>query len=152
VSTVAAAYRAAGWRVIGVCPSARAARELEHGGGVVSFTVPRFHHHVERHPLEASTLVIVDEAGMCGTADLESIVSGVRGAGSKVILVGDHRQLPEVAAGGGFAAAVDLLGDQACELTINRRQHDDWEIHALGSSATVTWRWRGRPIGTMTES
>ena len=48
-----------------------------------------------------------------------------------MILVGDHHQLPEIAAGGGFRAALDTLGNRACELTINRRQHHQWEHVAL---------------------
>ena len=73
LAAVADAYRAAGWTVVGVAPSARAARELEHGAGIAAFTVPRFHHHIDRHPLTAATVVVVDEAGMCGTVDLTAV-------------------------------------------------------------------------------
>ena len=48
-----------------------------------------------------------------------------------MILVGDPRQLPEIGPGGGLAAAIDLLGDDVCELIVNRRQHEPWEIDAL---------------------
>jgi conjugative relaxase-like TrwC/TraI family protein len=131
LAAVAAAFEAAGWTVLGVAPSARAARELEAQAGIAGHTVPRFHRHADLHPLAAPTVVVVDEAGMCGTLDLESIVTRVRRAGAKVILVGDHHQLPEVTAGGGFAAALDTLGERACELAVNRRQHEPWERDAL---------------------
>jgi ATP-dependent exoDNAse (exonuclease V) alpha subunit len=131
LAAVASAYRTAGWTTIGVAPSARAARELETGAEIASFTVPRFDHHRSDHPLNANTVVVVDEAGMCGTVDLHHIISTARQADAKVILVGDHRQLPEVQAGGGLAKAIVALGDHVCELTINRRQVEPWEIDAL---------------------
>ena len=53
------------------------------------------------------------------------------GRGGKVILVGDHRQLPEIGPGGGFAATVDRLGGYATRLRLNRRQNVEWEIAAL---------------------
>jgi len=131
LAAVASAYRSAGWTTIGVAPSARAARELETGAEIASFTVPRFDHHLRDHPLTACSVVVVDEAGMCGTVDLHHIVTTARSAGAKVILVGDHHQLPEVQAGGGLANAIATLGEGVCELTENRRQVEPWEIYAL---------------------
>ena len=40
LAAVASAYRAAGWDVVGVAPSARAAHELETAAGITSFIVP----------------------------------------------------------------------------------------------------------------
>ncbi|MGE0308927.1 MAG: MobF family relaxase, partial [Acidimicrobiia bacterium] len=131
LAAVAAAYRGAGWKTIGVAPSARAARELATGADIASFTVPRFNRHLRDHPLTANSVVVVDEAGMCGTVDLHHVVTTCRAAGAKVILVGDHHQLPEVQAGGGLANAIAALGTHVCELTINRRQVSPWEIDAL---------------------
>ncbi len=121
-------FESADRRLVGVCPTARAARELSDGAGIESFTVPRFLRHAQ---LDGRTIVVVDEAGMCGTIDLHRIVTDARAAGAKIILVGDHHQLPEIAAGGGFRAAFEALGDQRCELTINRRQRHEWEHTAL---------------------
>ena len=126
--TVREIYQTAGRRLVGVCPTARAARELADGAGIESFTIPRFNMHAH---LDANTIVVVDEAAMCATVDLHQIVTRAHAAGAKVILVGDHHQLPEIAAGGGFRAAIDALGHRACELTINRRQHHQWEHVAL---------------------
>lgn len=49
--------------------------------------------------------MIVDEASLAGTFALEELVSAARGAGAKVLLVGDPAQLSAVDAGGTF----DLL-------------------------------------------
>ena len=63
--------------------------------------------------------------------DLARVVDQVTRVGAKLILAGDHRQLPEVAAGGGFRAALDVLGNRVVELTVNRRQQATWERAAL---------------------
>ena len=73
------------------------------------------------------------------------------------MLVGDHRQLPEVAAGGAFRAALDTLGDRVVELTVNRRQQNVWEQDALDElrcgdvpTAFAAYRDHGRVIITDT--
>lgn len=127
-------------RMIGVCPTARAARELADGAHIETFTVPRLFAETTVGP---GDVIVVDEAGMCGTVDLHRIVTHARTAGAKVILVGDHHQLPEVAAGGGFRAALEALGDLRCELTVNRRQIEAWEHAALDHlrNGDVTTFW-----------
>jgi conjugative relaxase-like TrwC/TraI family protein len=130
MNTVRLAFEAAGYHIVGVAPSARAARELSEGAGIETWTVPRFMRYTAPR-LNGRTLVVVDEAGMAGTLDLHHVVTTARAVGAKVILVGDHHQLPEVNAGGGFASAVTAAGHRAAELTINRRQVAAWEVGAL---------------------
>ena len=114
----------------GVAPSARAARELADAARIEAFTFPRFQLH-QAASLTAGDVVIVDEAGMAATVDLHRVIVQARHAGAQVLLVGDHHQLPEIGAGGVFSAAVDLLGSDTAELTINRRQQAAWEHAAL---------------------
>jgi conjugative relaxase-like TrwC/TraI family protein len=143
LNTIATAYRQNGWNVIGVAPSARAARELHNGASVTSFTIPRFHNQLARTPLTVNTVVVVDEAGMCGTVDLHKLIMVVRAAGAKMILVGDNHQLPEIQAGGGLTHAIGALGNQTCELTVNRRQTEPWEQDALAHlrHGNITSAW-----------
>jgi hypothetical protein len=61
----------------------------------------------------------------------QAVVTRQTAAGGRVLLVGDHHQLPEVGAGGGFGAAVAHAAGIA-ELTVNRRQRHPWEQAALG--------------------
>ena len=68
--------------------------------------------------------------GMADIRTLEAVVTRQVAAGGRVLLVGDHHQLPEVGAGGGFAAATAHAGCVA-ELTVNRRQRQPWEQDAL---------------------
>ncbi len=62
-------------------------------------------------------------------------------------------KLPEVAAGGGFRAALDVLCDRVVELTVNRRQLAAWEQAALDQlrhgdvvAAFSTYRAHGRVV------
>ncbi len=129
LGTLRAVYEDAGWDVIGLAPSARAARELQDGSRIDSTTIAR--HRVEQRTISATTLVVIDEAAMAGTRDIATLIDQASVVGAKVVLVGDHHQLPEVAAGGAFRAALDTLGDRVVELTINRRQKHKWEQDAL---------------------
>jgi hypothetical protein len=56
---------------------------------------------------------------MVGTRDLHRLIAATTEAGAKLVLVGDHKQLAEIEAGGLFAALARHLG--AAELTENRR-------------------------------
>ncbi len=129
LGTLRCVYEGAGWDVIGLAPSARAARELQDGAGIDSTTIAR--HLVEQRTIAATTVVVIDEAAMAGTRDIADIIDQATTVGAKVVLVGDHHQLPEVSAGGAFRAALDTLGDRVVELTINRRQKHEWEQGAL---------------------
>jgi ATP-dependent exoDNAse (exonuclease V) alpha subunit len=65
-------------------------------------------------------------------------------AHAKVVLVGDHHQLPAVEAGGAFAALAQQLG--AVRLTNNQRQRDPIEREALTELRTGD---PGRAIGLL---
>jgi hypothetical protein len=56
------------------------------------------------------TLVITDEAGMAGTADLAHVVDYVLSRGGSVRLVGDDQQLASIAAGGVLRDITDRVG------------------------------------------
>ena len=119
-------------RVIGAAPSARAAAELEAGAGIESFTLHALRRRWEdgRDRPGVSTVLVIDEAAMASTRDLEPLISQVVAAGGRAVLVGDNHQLPEVTAGGALSAAAHTVGSVA-ELTVNRRQHEPWERAAL---------------------
>jgi len=78
--------------------------------------------------LHAGDLVVVDESAMTDTPALAAIHKHVDAAGAKLLLVGDHRQLAAVGAGGGM----DLLAQSgACyELAEARRFNQEWERDA----------------------
>ena len=129
LGTLRAVYEAAGWDVIGLAPSARAARELQDGAHITSTTIAR--HLVEQRDITATTLIVIDEAAMAGNRDIAALVDQATRRGAKLVLVGDHHQLPEVSAGGAFRAALTTLDGRVVELTANRRQTQVWEQAAL---------------------
>ncbi len=81
---------------------------------------------VDRWGLHPRQLVIIDEASMAGTLDLDEITARARDAGAKVLLVGDWAQLSPVKAGGAFRLLARDRDDPAT-LTGVHRFHHDWE-------------------------
>jgi ATP-dependent exoDNAse (exonuclease V) alpha subunit len=154
-------WETSGSRVLGTALSARAARSLRDGSGIESETLARLFTELEdgRIDLQPDDVIVVDEAGMVGTRDLARLMAISDAAGAKVILVGDPRQLPEIAAGGALAALIRRVG--AIELTENRRQREAWERGALDALrfgrptvALATYERAGRieTAPTMTET
>jgi conjugative relaxase-like TrwC/TraI family protein len=108
------AWIGAGLRPIGVALAGRAAAELQSGSGIPSQTIASFLKELgEGRTLTDRDVVLVDEAGMVGTRDLHRLLVATTGAGAKLVLVGDHKQLAEIAA--------LARGIGAVELTENRR-------------------------------
>ncbi|MDP1793537.1 MAG: MobF family relaxase [Acidimicrobiales bacterium] len=126
------AWQQSGHRVVGVALAARAAAELQAGSGIPSFTLDSLLQHCEHRRnggLARNTVVVLDEAGMVGTRKLERLHRITRDAQAKLVLVGDPRQLPEIQAGGMFAALARRLG--FTRLQANLRQRDEVERQAL---------------------
>ena len=108
--------------------------------------------------LRAGDLVVVDESAMADTAALSAIHQHTEAAGAKLLLVGDHRQLAAVGAGG----AMDLLAQAGgrYELADARRFHHAWEgpasLRLREGDETVlqTYHQHGRLIdaGTLEEA
>jgi conjugative relaxase-like TrwC/TraI family protein len=129
------AAQAAGLRVIGLAPSWVAADELARSTGIPARAIARWRHdqaHGSADPagheaaFDAASLVLVDEAGMVGTRDLEAVLSAAQAAGAKVVLMGDRRQLASVAGASALRAVAEVCGRQAV-LGQVRRQEVPWQ-------------------------
>ncbi len=145
------AWERSGYQVIGCALAARAAAELEAGSGIRSMTLARLLRYLDHDGsgLDPRTVVVVDEAAVVGTRTLAQLFGHAEAGRAKVVLVGDHRQLPEIDAGGVFAALTQRL--DAVRLLENRRQIHAWEraaLHELRSgdarAAFDAYRYRGR--------
>jgi conjugative relaxase-like TrwC/TraI family protein len=79
--------------------------------------------------LDSRTVLVVDEAGMLGSRKLARLLDYAAEARSKIVLVGDDKQLASIEAGGGFRGLRLRLG--ASTLTENRRQAEPWEREAV---------------------
>jgi len=121
------AWEAAGYEVRGAALSGIAAENLESGSGISSRTIASLEHGWEqgRDPLTSRDVLVIDEAGMVGTRQLERVLSHAAEAGTKVVLVGDIRQLQSIEAGAAFRSIHERHG--GAELGEVRRQHEDWQ-------------------------
>lgn len=140
----------AGGNVIALAPSAAAAAVLGKELGVKAATTDLFNlvggpdgrKDLAVHP---GTVVIVDEAGMAGTAKLAKLVSIVESGGGVVRLVGDDMQLGAVQAGGVLSLLVEEIG--AVELDAVHRFEDPAEATASlalrtgGNGTTDPFAW-----------
>jgi len=119
-----------GRAVVGLAPSGKAADVLATEARCGATTVAKFLHDLDgrgasfqRPP--AGATVIVDEAGMCATEDLDRLVTLADDNGWRLVCVGDPAQLPAVGRGGMF--------EQWCEtgpahhLDDVRRFADHWQ-------------------------
>lgn len=130
LGALARIYQSAGYRVIGVAPTGRAARELGDAAGIESFTIHRLVSDLEEFgPIPPRTVVLFDEAGTAPTRPSAALLLNAARTATKVVLAGDSGQLPSVAAGGWFAAIAQELGGP--QLRHVMRQRDENERDAL---------------------
>ncbi len=126
-------YESAGFQVLGVAPTGRAARELTEEAGITSRTLDRLLIDLEQlgDELPRGCVLILDEAGMAATRSSGRVLEAAERAGAKVIAIGDPGQLASVQAGGWLGAVGRELG--VLRLTEVMRQRDAAERRALGS-------------------
>ncbi|MFL0588379.1 Ti-type conjugative transfer relaxase TraA [Sphingomonas olei] len=130
------AWEQAGYQVRGAALSGIAAENLEGGSGIQSRTIASLEHAWAqgRDQLSRNDVLVVDEAGMIGTHQMERVLSHARDAGAKVVLVGDPEQLQAIEAGAAFRSIAEAHG--AAEITEVRRQREDWQKDATRALAT----------------
>ena len=152
------AWEAAGYEVRGVALSGIAAENLESGSGIASRTIASMEHGWQqgRDLLTSRDVLVIDEAGMVGTRQLERVLSHAAEAGAKVVLVGDLQQLQAIEAGAAFRSIHERHG--GAEIGEVRRQREDWQRDAtrdlanwqnrymrLKPTAPMAWCMRPRP-------
>ncbi|MCU1499307.1 MAG: putative ATP-dependent exoDNAse [Acidimicrobiales bacterium] len=127
------AFERMGHRVIGTATSGQAARTLNITAGIEARTIASTLARLESGSLtlDRNTVLVIDEAGMTDDRDLLRLLQAAREAGAKAIVVGDHRQLGAVGAGGGLEALIERHPDAVHMLRENIRQHDPGERVAL---------------------
>jgi Ti-type conjugative transfer relaxase TraA len=124
------AWEAEGYSVRGAALSGIAVEGLEGGSGIPSRTIASWELAWARgkEQLGPRDVLVLDEAGMVGSRQMERVLSAVRQAGAKLVLVGDHEQLQAIEAGAAFRAIVERVG--AAEITEVFRQYEPWQREA----------------------
>jgi ATP-dependent exoDNAse (exonuclease V) alpha subunit len=92
----------AGFRVLGCATAKTATGELIRAGVPDSFSITSLRFQIEklgRH-LPQGAVIIVDEANVTNTFDLEALRAHVAGVAGKLVLVGDTQQIGSIGPGG----------------------------------------------------
>ncbi|WP_054585781.1 MobF family relaxase, partial [Mycobacterium intracellulare] len=116
MTALAAAWRNSGGTVIGLAPTAGAAEVLAQDLASPTDTIAKLIQLADTgrdspapaddparkwfDRIGSDTLLIVDEAGMASTADLDTLIAHAVARGASVRLIGDDQQLASVSAGG----------------------------------------------------
>lgn len=116
MAALAAAWRNSGGTVIGLAPTAGAAEVLAQDLASPTDTIAKLNQLTDTSTatpapaddparrwfdrISSDTLLIVDEAGMASTADLDTLIAHALARGASVRLIGDDQQLASVSAGG----------------------------------------------------
>jgi conjugative relaxase-like TrwC/TraI family protein len=143
LAAAVATWRSLGRAVTCLAPSARAAAELGTATGVPGATVASWllHHHDTTNTDSGAgagfrdrrlrPVLLVDEASMLSTTDLDALTTYAEQADVAVVLVGDPAQLGAINAPGGmFEHLTNTLGPRRIELTGLHRFTHPWEAEA----------------------
>ena len=87
-----------------------------------------------RDHLTTRDVLVIDEAGLVGSRQMQRVLQHAESAGAKVVLVGDPEQLQAIEAGAVFRRLSERHG--AVELTQVRRQQEEWQRLATRQLAT----------------
>ncbi|MBB3138958.1 Ti-type conjugative transfer relaxase TraA [Rhizobium pisi] len=149
------AWELAGYRVVGGALAGKAAEGLEREAGIQSRTLTSWELRWKRgrDTLDASTVFVMDEAGMVASRQMAGFVEAVVKSGAKLVLVGDPEQLQPIEAGAAFRAIADRVG--YAELETIYRQREDWMRKASldlargrVGEALAAYRSEGRVLGS----
>ena len=123
--------------VVGCAVSATAAAELEASTQLESLTgrpattLARLFRELDRGPLRPGTVVVLDEASMVATRDLDRLAGHVADAGGRLWMIGDPDQHGAVDSGGMFRRLIADHGERVPRLVENRRQTDPQDRTAI---------------------
>jgi len=130
IVAAAEGWAQAGYELRAVAPTWRAANVLR-AEGLEASSVARLLAQMsggETGEADASllsprTVLLVDEAGMVGSAELAALIEAADAAQAKLVLVGDHQQLGEIEAGGLYRALAERTEPILLDEVI-RHNHD----------------------------
>lgn len=121
------AYEKEGFEVYGAILQGKTAEDLQRDSGIQSRTIARMLLDLEAGKLKltAKSVLVVDEAGMVGSRDLEKLMAHTEAVGARLRLVGDAKQLAAVEYGNAFVEVSARA--QVARLTEIMRQKTEWQ-------------------------
>ncbi|GGL18520.1 Ti-type conjugative transfer relaxase TraA [Caulobacter rhizosphaerae] len=124
------AWAAQGYRVQGAALSGIAAENLQEAAAIPSRTLASLEQAWSqgRDGLTERDVLVIDEAGLVGSRQMQSVFDHALRAGAKIVLVGDVEQLQAIQAGAAFRLIAQRHG--AAEITKIRRQLQSWQAAA----------------------
>ena len=127
VQAVARSFEASGYRVAVAAHSGRAADLLGEETGIESRTLASWTAQWSqgREGLDERTVLLVDEAGLVGVAQMQRLLERVEAAGASVILLGDPAQQRPIEPGDAFRGLLQLCSSG--ELADVRRPRQRWQ-------------------------
>jgi Ti-type conjugative transfer relaxase TraA len=136
LGVAADAFRETGYSVQGLALSGIAAENLEAGSGIPSRTIASLEYAwgKDRDLLGPRDVLVIDEAGMIGSRQLERVLTEAERRGAKVLLVGDPEQLQSIEAGAAFRSLAER--HPHVEIGDIRRQLESWQRDATKALAT----------------
>lgn len=114
--------------VLGLSPTWVGADELSKSCGIEALAIAKWRHDYlagQSPEITAKTLIVIDEVGLAGVKDLEFVLRVAHGK-SKVICIGDRRQLQAPSGGSALRAVADVVARGAV-LSQIRRQEVAWQ-------------------------
>jgi Ti-type conjugative transfer relaxase TraA len=116
-----------GYTVKGAALAGIAVDNLQQAAGIKSRTLASYElaWNGGHDPLSRRDILVIDEAGMLGTRQLEHVLRMAEKAHAKVLLVGDAEQLQAIEAGAAFRGITSSHG--VSNLTEVRRQKLEWQ-------------------------
>lgn len=139
---VARAVQADGHTVIGLAPSAVAAKELGDSLNLEASTAQRWLAREAWRDLTPGDMVIIDEAAMMDTATLADVATMATSQGAVVRMVGDPYQLQAVEAGGAFQMLHAATAGPELEEVFRFNDHTEARASLRlrhGQEDTFTW-------------
>jgi conjugative relaxase-like TrwC/TraI family protein len=126
VAACADAWTAAGYRVLGAAVKGEATRTLAATTGIECETVAWYLAHTDPHnlPLDARTILVIDEASTLADRDLDALMTMAANTGASLRLIGDPAQHGAIAAGGMFRVLCEQHPRHTPELTTTHRLHN----------------------------
>lgn len=120
------AYEKQGFDVYGACLQGKTAEDLQRDSKINTRTIAKMLKELEKGRLvfNKKTVLVIDEAGMVGSRDLEKLMAYVERAGGRMRLVGDAFQLAAVEYGNAFVEISKR--SEVAALTQIMRQEEDW--------------------------